>query len=83
MLLIVVPVVVDQETHGWLLQNPGSEVTVDLVESALILSDGRSVQFPIDGFARYCLVNGIDQLGFLLKHTDAISEYEQTRAWPV
>lgn len=78
----LVPVIVDQETHRSLLDNPGAEVTVNLEESTLVLNDGRSVSFPIDGFARYCLVNGIDQLGYLLKHTDAISEYEKTRAWP-
>ena len=78
----LVPVIVDQETHRSLLDNPGAEVTVNLEESTLVLNDGRSVAFPIDGFARYCLVNGIDQLGYLLKHTDAISEYEKTRAWP-
>jgi len=78
----LVPVIVDQETHRALLDNPGEEVTVNLEESTLVLNDGRSVAFPIDGFARYCLVNGIDQLGYLLKHTDAISEYEKTRAWP-
>jgi 3-isopropylmalate/(R)-2-methylmalate dehydratase small subunit len=78
----LVPVIVDQETHRSLLDNPGAEVTVNLEESKLVMNDGRSVSFPIDSFARYCLLNGIDQLGYLLKHTDAISEYEKTRAWP-
>lgn len=78
----LVPVIVDQDTHRWLLDNPGTEVTVNLEQSELILTDGRRMPFPIDSFARYCLVNGIDQLGYLLKHADAISEYEQTRAWP-
>ena len=79
----LVPVIVDEAAHRWLLDNPGAEVTVNLEQSELALPDGRSVQFPIDSFARYCLINGIDQLGFLLQQSDAISEYEQTRAWPV
>ena len=78
----LVPVIVDQQTHRWLLDNPGAEVTVDLENTELRLANGSSVPFPIDGFARYCLLNGIDQLGYLLKHTDAITEYEKTRAWP-
>jgi 3-isopropylmalate/(R)-2-methylmalate dehydratase small subunit len=39
------------------------------------------VEFPIDGFARYCLLNGVDQLGFLLNQSDAITRFEQGRAW--
>jgi len=78
----LIPVIVDQQTHRWLLDNPGAEVTVDLENTELRLANGSTVPFPIDGFARYCLLNGIDQLGFLLKHTDAITEYEKTRAWP-
>lgn len=78
----LVPVIVDTETHRWLLDNPAAEVSVDLDQCELTLPDGHSVSFPIDRFARYCLLNGIDQLGYLLKHTDAISEYENTRAWP-
>jgi len=79
----LVPVIVDEAAHRWLLDNPGAEVTVNLERTELDLPDDRSVQFPIDSFARYCLINGIDQLGFLLQQSDAISEYEQTRAWPV
>ncbi|MEE8307184.1 MAG: 3-isopropylmalate dehydratase small subunit, partial [Gammaproteobacteria bacterium] len=48
----LVPVIVDQETHRSLLDNPGAEVTVNLEESELVMNDGRSVSFPIDGFAR-------------------------------
>ncbi len=79
----LVPVIVDEAVHRWLLDNPGAEVTINLEQAELVLPDDRKVSFPIDGFARYCLVNGIDQLGFLLQQSDAISEYEQTRAWPV
>jgi 3-isopropylmalate/(R)-2-methylmalate dehydratase small subunit len=72
----LVPVIVDADTHGWLLANPGAEVTVDLASSTLALPDGRTVPFPIDGFARYCLMNGIDQLGYLMKQEQAIAAYE-------
>jgi len=73
----LLPVIVDGDTHAWLLANPGAEVTVDLESTTLTLPDGRTVSFPIDRFSRYCLMNGLDQLGFLLEQRDAIAEYER------
>jgi len=73
----LLPVIVDAETHAWLLANPGAEITVDLESTTLTLPDGRAVSFPIDRFSRYCLMNGLDQLGFLLEQRDAIAEYER------
>jgi 3-isopropylmalate/(R)-2-methylmalate dehydratase small subunit len=75
----LLPVVVDEATHGWLLANPGAEVEVDLPATTLRLPDGRAVKFPIDAFARYCLMNGIDELGYLLSQMPAIERYEQAR----
>jgi 3-isopropylmalate/(R)-2-methylmalate dehydratase small subunit len=75
----LLPVVVDAATHEWLLANPGVQVEVDLPASALRLPDGRSVQFPIEAFSRYCLMNGIDELGYLLSQVDAIERYERAR----
>ncbi|HEX5788796.1 MAG TPA: 3-isopropylmalate dehydratase small subunit, partial [Woeseiaceae bacterium] len=75
----LVPVVVDAATHRWLGANPGVEVTVDVQNARLELPDGRHVGFPIDAFARHCLVAGIDQLGFLLQHARAIADYETAR----
>jgi 3-isopropylmalate/(R)-2-methylmalate dehydratase small subunit len=76
----LVPVVVDETTHRWLLEHPGAEVEVDLAAAALRLPDGREVGFPIEPFARYCLVHGIDELGYLLNQLPAIERYEQSRA---
>jgi 3-isopropylmalate/(R)-2-methylmalate dehydratase small subunit len=75
----LLPVVVDESTHGWLLANPGAEVEIDLPSATLRLPDGRAVQFPIEAFSRYCLVNGIDELGYLLNRLPAIERYEQAR----
>jgi 3-isopropylmalate/(R)-2-methylmalate dehydratase small subunit len=75
----LLPVVVDAGTHEWLLANPGAEVEVDLPAASLRLPDGRSVQFPIEAFSRYCLMNGIDELGYLLSQVDAIERYERAR----
>ena len=73
----LLPVVVDEATHAWLVANPGAEVEVDLPSTSLRLPDGRSVTFPVEAFARYCLMNGVDELGYLLKQAVAISAYEQ------
>ncbi|HET9694403.1 MAG TPA: 3-isopropylmalate dehydratase small subunit [Steroidobacteraceae bacterium] len=75
----LLPVVVDEATHQWLLDNPGVEVEIDLPASALRLPGGRAVQFPIEAFSRYCLVNGLDELGFLLGQLPEIDRYERTR----
>jgi 3-isopropylmalate/(R)-2-methylmalate dehydratase small subunit len=73
----LLPVVVDEATHAWLLANPGAEVEVDLPATTLRLPAGRAVSFPIEAFSRYCLMNGIDELGYLLGQLPAIERYEQ------
>ena len=76
----LVPVVVDGATHAKLVASPGMEVTVDLETQTLRLASGTSVKFPLDPFARYCLMNGIDELAFLLQQQEAIAAYEQGAA---
>jgi 3-isopropylmalate/(R)-2-methylmalate dehydratase small subunit len=61
----------------WLITNPGAEVTVDLATSTLTLPGGKSVTFPIEPFARYCLMQGVDQLGYLLSKSAEIAAYEK------
>ncbi|MFO1377480.1 MAG: 3-isopropylmalate dehydratase small subunit [Steroidobacteraceae bacterium] len=73
----LLPVVVDADTHGWLLANPGVEIEIDLSTRTLTLPDGRQVAFPIESFARYCLMNGIDEMGYLLNQLPAINAFEQ------
>jgi 3-isopropylmalate/(R)-2-methylmalate dehydratase small subunit len=75
----LLPVVVDEATHAWLLANPGADVEVDLPATTLRLPHGRAVTFPIEAFSRYCLMNGIDELGYLLGQLPAIERYEQAR----
>ena len=74
------PVIVGADDHRWLLEHPGAEVTIDLETNTLAFPDGRRVEFPIDGFSRYCLMQGIDQLGFLLENEAAIAEFERRSA---
>ena len=75
----LLPVIVDADTHAWLLANPGAEVVIDLEQACLTLPDGRSVSFPVEPFARYCLLNGIDELGYLQKQLPVIAAYERGR----
>jgi 3-isopropylmalate/(R)-2-methylmalate dehydratase small subunit len=73
----LVPVLVDEKTHAWLISHPNVEVGIDVEHSTVTLPDGTSVRFPLEGFARYCLLNGVDELGYLLSKNDSISAYEQ------
>ena len=77
----LVAVVVDEATHAWLLANPSARVVVDVASTTLTLPDGRSCQFELDKFARYCLVEGTDQLGFLQRQMDQIETFEENRPW--
>ncbi len=77
----LIPIIVDAATHDYLLLNPGVELCIDVASSTLTLPDGTVVKFPIDGFARYCLVEGIDQLGYLQKQMDDIQAFEEQRSW--
>lgn len=76
----LLPVVVDQETHRQLFsladEAPDMEITIDLATQTLTLPDGRRAAFPIDSFSKQWLLEGIDQLGYLLKQDQRVSEYE-------
>jgi 3-isopropylmalate/(R)-2-methylmalate dehydratase small subunit len=76
----LITVIVDVDVHQWLLDNPGVELEIDVVASTLTLPDGRMVNYPTDVFARRCLIEGIDQLGFLQQHEEAIRNFEETRS---
>ena len=75
----LVPVVVDAAAHARLLAAPGQVVRIDLESRTVRLPDGTTAPFPIDGFARHCLLQGVDELGFLLEQEAAISAFEGSR----
>jgi 3-isopropylmalate/(R)-2-methylmalate dehydratase small subunit len=74
----LVPVLVDDATSEWLLSHPGADVTVDLESSTVSLPTGARIPFPIEPFARYCLLNGVDELGFLRAKLPQIEAFEHT-----
>lgn len=76
----LLPVMVDAAIHEWLLAHPGAEVEIDLESTALTLPDGRRAAFPIEPFARHCLLNGVDELGYLVSQRPAIDAFERNRA---
>ena len=78
----VLPVVVPQDAHEGLIAAASGTVHVDVSKQLLRLGDGTEVGFAIDPFARYCLVNGVDQLGFLLQQADAIASFERQAGEP-
>jgi len=71
----LLPVIVDRATHQVLLESPGIRVSIDLEERTLAFGDAR-VSFEIDPFSRRCLLQGVDELGFLLAQEPAIAAWE-------
>jgi 3-isopropylmalate/(R)-2-methylmalate dehydratase small subunit len=74
----LLPIQVSPEVLAKLMAShtPTSKVTVDLETSTLTLPDGEKVSFPVPPFSKYCLLNGIDEMGFLLKTADDTAQYE-------
>jgi 3-isopropylmalate/(R)-2-methylmalate dehydratase small subunit len=76
----LLPIVVDAPTARWLLEHPGVEISIDVASATLTLPTGARVSFPLESFARHCLLNGVDELGFLLAHESEISAFERRRS---
>ncbi|MBW8881313.1 MAG: 3-isopropylmalate dehydratase small subunit [Asticcacaulis sp.] len=74
----LLPVVVDKATHDKLLANPQQRVTIDLESCELTLEDGTVFVFQVEAFARQCLLEGVDAMGWLLKRLPEIEQFEQS-----
>jgi 3-isopropylmalate/(R)-2-methylmalate dehydratase small subunit len=72
----LLPIVVPPDVHAELLKDPTGAVKVDLASQTLTLASGRKVEFPVDNFAKECLLEGIDELGYILKQEPAIAAFE-------
>ncbi len=79
----LLPVVVDKDTHQQLFslveEDPDMALTVDLAAQTVTLPDGRQVRFPIDQFSRTCLLNGVDEIGYVLNLRPQIEAFERAR----
>ena len=78
----LLPVEVDVDTQEQLfslaVEDPTTSVSVDVEKQTLTLPDGREVNFPLDGFSKYCLLNGVDQLGYLMNLHGEVHDFEQS-----
>ena len=76
----LLPVIVDEDTHAQLMslaqEDPNLQLSIDLESQTLNLPDGRGVEFPIDEFSKTCMLEGIDQLGYLQKNLETIKAFE-------
>ena len=72
----LLPIVVPRDVHAELFRNPNATVKVDLAAQTLTLPSGRAVEFPVDGFSKHCLLEGIDELGYILQQEPAIASFE-------
>ena len=75
----LLPLVVPRDVHAWLFANPEGKVSVDLAAQTLTLPDGRRVEFPVEPFSKHCLLEGVDELGYILAQEPAIAAYEAAR----
>ncbi len=83
----LLPIVVPRQVHAELFamhaRDPRMTLRVDLEACTLTLPDGRAVEFPVDPFARRCLLDGVDELGWILQQEAAIAAFEASHAAPI
>jgi 3-isopropylmalate/(R)-2-methylmalate dehydratase small subunit len=76
----LLPIVVPADVHGELFAAPqDATVKIDLAAQTLTTPSGRKIEFPIDPFSKHCLLNGVDELGYILQHEPAIAAFEARR----
>jgi 3-isopropylmalate/(R)-2-methylmalate dehydratase small subunit len=75
----LLPIVVSKEAHAWLFQHPESSVKIDLASQTITTADGKSHEFAVDPFMKHCLLEGVDELGYILAQTEAIAAFETSR----
>lgn len=76
----LLPIVLPEEDVQALMQRPDDDLTVDVAARELRTPDGRAYSFPLDGFSQTCLLEGVDELGYLLARDTEISRYEAAHA---
>jgi 3-isopropylmalate/(R)-2-methylmalate dehydratase small subunit len=76
----LLPIVVTPEMHARLFALPaGATVAVDLAAQTLTLPDGSKAEFPVEPFSKTCLLEGVDELGYILQQAPAIAAFEASR----
>jgi 3-isopropylmalate/(R)-2-methylmalate dehydratase small subunit len=77
LLVVEIPLEVSRALAAAIERDPALEITVDLPSQRVVLPDGTAVPFAIDAFSKHCLLNGVDQLGYLLDQMPAVERFEQ------
>jgi 3-isopropylmalate/(R)-2-methylmalate dehydratase small subunit len=76
----LLPIVVSQQIHDKLFALPeNARIQVDLASQTITLPDGERVEFSVDPFSKNCLLEGVDELGWILKRESAIAQFEAAR----
>ena len=76
----LLPVVIEKNAHQWLLDHPGEEITIDLeAQEVRLPKNGGTYKFEIDAFSRHCLMEGVDEMGYLQAQDADIKKYEDAR----
>jgi 3-isopropylmalate/(R)-2-methylmalate dehydratase small subunit len=83
LLPIVVPADVHAELFAAVTGDPEATVKIDLTAQTLTTPGGRQVEFPVDGFSKHCLIEGVDELGYILSHEAEIAGFEAQRVGSV
>jgi 3-isopropylmalate/(R)-2-methylmalate dehydratase small subunit len=79
----LLPIEVPRDVHAELFRvadtDPTAKVRIDLASQTLTLPNGGTVEFPVDAFSKHCLLEGIDELGYILSQEAAIAAHESKR----
>jgi 3-isopropylmalate/(R)-2-methylmalate dehydratase small subunit len=68
--------VIDEAAHAELLAHPGERLRIDVAACTITREDGRGIPFALDPFVRQCLLDGVDELGYLQKRLPQIEAFE-------
>ena len=79
LLPVIVPPDVHAELFGAVEKDRNATVKIDLARQTLTTPAGRQIGFPVDGFSKHCLLEGVDELGYMLQHEAKIAAFEATR----
>jgi 3-isopropylmalate/(R)-2-methylmalate dehydratase small subunit len=83
LLPIVVPADAHDELFAAVAADPAVVVKIDLAHQTLTTPSGRAVEFPVDSFSKHCLVEGVDELGYILQRAGEIATYEASHPAPI
>jgi 3-isopropylmalate/(R)-2-methylmalate dehydratase small subunit len=79
LLPIVLPEAIVAQLFDEVLAFPGYQLTIDLERQVVVRAQGEEIQFEVQAFRKYCLINGLDDIGLTLRHADKIKAFEAER----